>query len=44
VVARRKGGVPVQNHKYREIFEKIQDDISSGRYKAGNRLPSQAER
>ncbi len=31
------------SHKYREIFEKLQGDISSGRYKAGNRLPSEAE-
>lgn len=35
--------MPVQNHKYREIFEKLQDDIASGRYKTGNRLPSEAE-
>lgn len=42
-VAAGKGRVPVQNHKYRKIFEKLQDDISSGRYKAGNRLPSEAE-
>ncbi len=33
----------MENHKYREIFEKIQGDISSGRYRAGNRLPSEAE-
>jgi len=31
------------NHKYRQIFEKLQDDISSGRYKPGKRLPSEAE-
>lgn len=30
-------------HKYREIFEKLQDDIASGRYKPGQRLPSEAE-
>jgi DNA-binding LacI/PurR family transcriptional regulator len=30
-------------HKYREIFEKIQEDISSGRYKPGQRLPSESE-
>jgi GntR family transcriptional regulator, arabinose operon transcriptional repressor len=30
-------------HKYREILEKIQGDISSGRYKPGQRLPSEAE-
>jgi GntR family transcriptional regulator of arabinose operon len=29
--------------KYREIVEKLQDDISSGRYKPGARLPSEAE-
>src|SRR5689334_16675045 len=33
----------LENHKYREIIEKLQDDISSGHYKAGNRLPSEAE-
>ena len=33
----------VENHKYREIFAQIQGDISSGRYKAGGRLPSEAE-
>jgi GntR family transcriptional regulator of arabinose operon len=33
----------VENHKYREIFEKLQGDISSGRYQPGNRLPSEAE-
>jgi len=31
------------NHKYRQILEKLQDDISSGRYKPGKRLPSEAE-
>jgi DNA-binding LacI/PurR family transcriptional regulator len=31
------------NHKYREILEKLQDDIASGRYKPGQRLPSEAE-
>jgi DNA-binding LacI/PurR family transcriptional regulator len=30
-------------HKYREIVEKLQDDISSGKYKPGQRLPSEAE-
>ena len=29
--------------KYREILEKLEDDIASGRYKAGQRLPSEAE-
>jgi DNA-binding GntR family transcriptional regulator len=43
VAARRGRVMPVQNHKYREIIEKLQDDISSGHYKAGNRLPSEAE-
>ncbi len=31
------------NHKYREIVEKLQEDISSGKYKPGQRLPSEAE-
>lgn len=31
------------NHKYREILEKLQDEITSGRYKPGQRLPSEAE-
>jgi GntR family transcriptional regulator, arabinose operon transcriptional repressor len=30
-------------HKYREILEKLQSEISSGRYKPGKRLPSEAE-
>jgi GntR family transcriptional regulator, arabinose operon transcriptional repressor len=30
-------------HKYREIVERLQDDISSGKYKSGQRLPSEAE-
>jgi len=30
-------------HKYREILEKLQGDIASGRYKPGQRLPSEAE-
>ncbi|MBB5343730.1 GntR family transcriptional regulator [Tunturibacter empetritectus] len=31
------------NHKYRDILEKIQDDINLGRYKPGQRLPSETE-
>ena len=31
------------NHKYREILEKILEDIRSGRYTPGQRLPSEAE-
>jgi GntR family transcriptional regulator, arabinose operon transcriptional repressor len=31
------------NHKYREILEKLQDDVASGKYKPGQRLPSEAE-
>jgi GntR family transcriptional regulator of arabinose operon len=31
------------HHKYREILEAIQDDILSGRFKPGQRLPSEAE-
>jgi GntR family transcriptional regulator of arabinose operon len=30
-------------HKYRQILEKLQDDIASGRYKPGKRLPSETE-
>ena len=30
-------------HKYREILEKLQEDISAGKYKPGQRLPSEAE-
>jgi GntR family transcriptional regulator of arabinose operon len=37
-----KGGGMIR-HKYREILEKIQGDITSGRYKPGQRLPSEAE-
>jgi len=33
----------MKQHKYREILEKIQGDIHSGRYKPGQRLPSEAE-
>jgi len=33
----------VRKHKYRDILEKIQDDINSGRYKPGQRLPSETE-
>jgi len=36
-------GVQMANHKYREIFEKIQEDIRSGRYSPGQRLPSETE-
>ncbi|HTT20894.1 MAG TPA: GntR family transcriptional regulator [Candidatus Sulfotelmatobacter sp.] len=31
------------NHKYRQILEKLQSEISSGRYRPGKRLPSEAE-
>lgn len=31
------------NHKYKDILEKVQDDINSGRYKPGQRLPSETE-
>src|SRR5450755_3637638 len=30
-------------YKYRQILEKLQSEISSGRYKPGKRLPSEAE-
>jgi DNA-binding LacI/PurR family transcriptional regulator len=33
----------VANQKYREIFRSLQNDISSGRYKPGDRLPSEGE-
>jgi len=33
----------MSNHKYRQIFERLQEDICSGHYKPGNRLPSEAE-
>jgi GntR family transcriptional regulator of arabinose operon len=31
------------NHKYRDILEKIQEDILSGRYTPGQRIPSETE-
>jgi GntR family transcriptional regulator of arabinose operon len=31
------------HHKYRQILEKLQEDIASGRYRSGKRLPSEAE-
>lgn len=31
------------SHKYRDIFEKLREDIRTGRYAAGQRLPSEAE-
>lgn len=33
----------MSKHKYRDILEKIQEDITSGRYRPGQRLPSEAE-
>lgn len=33
----------MEKHKYRHILEKLQEDISSGHYKPGKRLPSEAE-
>jgi DNA-binding LacI/PurR family transcriptional regulator len=33
----------VSNPKYREIFEKLKDDITSGRYSPGSRLPTESE-
>jgi len=33
----------VANKKFHEIFEKLREDISSGRYKPGDRLPSEGE-
>ncbi len=43
VNAATKRGTLVANHKYRQILEKLQDDIASGRYKPGKRLPSETE-
>jgi DNA-binding LacI/PurR family transcriptional regulator len=34
---------PMPTHKYRQILEKLQNEISTGRYKPGKRLPSEAE-
>ena len=31
------------NHRYRDILEKVQEDIRSGRYTPGQRLPSETE-
>jgi len=36
-------GMPMTSHKYRQILEKLQDDICSGHYGPGSRLPSEAE-
>ena len=36
-------GILVANHKYRRIFETLQDDIAAGRYQPGKRLPSEVE-
>src|SRR5215469_18453456 len=36
-------GRSMSNHKYRQIFERLQEDICSGHYKPGNRLPSESE-
>lgn len=33
----------MMKHKYRDILEKIQEDIRSGRYTPGQRLPSETE-
>ena len=30
-------------HKYREILEKIQEEIALGKYQPGQRLPSEAD-
>ena len=31
------------HHKYRQILETLQEDIASGRYKPGKRVPSDTE-
>jgi GntR family transcriptional regulator, arabinose operon transcriptional repressor len=36
-------GALMSNHKYRQILEKLQDDICSGHHKPGGRLPSESE-
>jgi GntR family transcriptional regulator of arabinose operon len=36
-------GMPMTSHKYRQILEKLQDDICSGHYGPGSRLPSESE-
>ena len=33
----------MSNHKYRQICERLQEDICSGHYRPGNRLPSEVE-
>ncbi len=40
---KRRTRGPMANHKYRQILEKLQSEISSGRYRPGKRLPSEAE-
>src|SRR5437660_1897621 len=37
------GRPTMATHKYRQILEKLQDEIASGRYKPGKRLPSETE-
>src|SRR5437660_12051383 len=37
------GRPTMATHKYRQILEKLQDEIAAGRYKPGKRLPSEAE-
>ena len=39
----RNEGARMSHHKYRQIIEKLQDDICSGNYKPGGRLPSESE-
>src|ERR1700761_783151 len=38
----RRSGI-MANHKYTDILEKIREDIRTGRYAPGQRLPSEAE-
>ena len=33
----------MRNYKYRQILEQLQNDITSGHYKPGKRLPSETE-
>jgi GntR family transcriptional regulator, arabinose operon transcriptional repressor len=41
--ASQEGRATMATHKYREILEKIQEDIALGKYKPGQRLPSETE-
>src|ERR1700757_799186 len=40
---KERDGNPGATHQYRQILEKLQNEISSGRYRPGKRLPSETE-